>query len=69
MAAKGFSSCGLPVLEKAPLLGGAFSLFAPPVAVVTFCFRPSPLSIASCNFKANAVSSIKANYEVDHSTP
>ena len=68
-AAKGSARVPL-VHEKAPLIGGAFSLFVPPpVAVVTFCFRPSPLSIASCNFKANAVSSIKDNYEVDHSTP
>ncbi|MFL0735710.1 MAG: hypothetical protein AB8B39_01405 [Prochlorococcus sp.] len=38
------------------LAGLFFYLFLPPLAVVTFCFRLSPLRIASCNFKANAVS-------------
>jgi hypothetical protein len=50
------------------LAGLFFYLFLPPLAVVTFCFRLSPLRIASCNFKANAVCYLNTSDEFDHST-
>jgi hypothetical protein len=67
---KGLAGVGSQLMKKPRYLAGLLIIcFPSPVELVTFCFRLSPLPIASCNFQTNAVSLIMASYEFDHSTP